>query len=69
MRIYHRPGAGRPVRALWALEEAGLPYELETVSAEGESAERHRALGEYAGIVRSSMTEHGHHAAGALVID
>jgi glutathione S-transferase len=43
MRVYHRPGAGRPVRALWALEEAGLPYELEIVSAEGESAERHRA--------------------------
>jgi glutathione S-transferase len=43
MRVYHRPGAGRPVRALWALEEAGIPYELETVSSEGESAERHRA--------------------------
>jgi glutathione S-transferase len=43
MRVYHRPGAGRPVRALWALEEAGLPYELEIVSDEGESAERHRA--------------------------
>jgi glutathione S-transferase len=43
MRLYHRPGAGRPVRALWALEEAGIPYELEIVSAEGESAEQHRA--------------------------
>jgi glutathione S-transferase len=43
MRIYHRPGAGRPIRTLWALEEAGLPYELEIVSAEGESAEQHRA--------------------------
>jgi glutathione S-transferase len=43
MRVYHRPGAGRPIRALWALEEAGIPYELEIVSAEGESAERHRA--------------------------
>lgn len=43
MRVYHRPGAGRPVRALWALEEAGIPYELELVSGEGESAELHRA--------------------------
>jgi glutathione S-transferase len=30
------------VRALWALEEAEIPYELEVVSSEGESAERHR---------------------------
>jgi glutathione S-transferase len=43
MRLFHRPGAGRPVRAVWALEEAGLDYELEVVSAEGESAERHSA--------------------------
>jgi glutathione S-transferase len=42
MRVYHRPGAGRPVRALWALEEAGIPYELEIISKEGESGERHR---------------------------
>jgi glutathione S-transferase len=43
MRVYHRPGAGRPVRALWALEEAGIPYELEIVSKEGKSGERHLA--------------------------
>jgi glutathione S-transferase len=43
VRVYHRPGAGRPVRVLWALEEAGIGYELEIVSREGESAERHRA--------------------------
>jgi glutathione S-transferase len=43
MRVYHRPGAGRPVRALWALEEAGIPYELEIVSKEGESGERQLA--------------------------
>jgi glutathione S-transferase len=42
MRVYHRPGAGRPVRVLWALEEAGIPYELELVSKEGESDEGHR---------------------------
>jgi glutathione S-transferase len=41
VRVFHRPGAGRPVRALWALEEAGIPYELEVVSKEGESGERH----------------------------
>lgn len=43
MRAYHRPGAGRPVRASWELGEAGIPYELELVSGEGESAEHHRA--------------------------
>jgi glutathione S-transferase len=43
MRVYHRPGAGRPIRALWALEEVGIPYQLEIVSAEGESAEQHGA--------------------------
>jgi glutathione S-transferase len=43
MRVYHRPGAGRPVRALWALEEVGIPYDLEIVSKEGESGERHLA--------------------------
>jgi glutathione S-transferase len=43
VRVFHRPGAGRPVRALWALEEAGIPYELELVSKEAGSAERHRA--------------------------
>ena len=42
MRVYHRPGAGRPLRALWALEEAGITYDLELVSGEGESAARHR---------------------------
>jgi glutathione S-transferase len=42
VRVFHRPGAGRPVRALWALEETGIPYELELVTREGESAEHHR---------------------------
>jgi glutathione S-transferase len=41
VRVFHRSGAGRPVRALWALEEAGIPYELELVSKDGGSGERH----------------------------
>ncbi|MGO9899779.1 MAG: glutathione S-transferase family protein [Solirubrobacteraceae bacterium] len=43
LRIYHRVGAGRPIRVVWALEEVGADYELATLSAEeGRSAE-HRA--------------------------
>jgi len=43
MRIYHREYAGRPLRAAWALEEAGQDYELiEMTTDEGKSAE-HRA--------------------------
>jgi glutathione S-transferase len=39
MRVYHRPGAGRPIRVLWTLEEARLPYELEVLSSEEAKAE------------------------------
>jgi glutathione S-transferase len=43
LRVYHRVGAGRPIRVVWALEEVGAEYELVTMSAEeGRSAE-HRA--------------------------
>lgn len=43
LRVYHRVGAGRPIRVAWALEEVGADYELVTMSAEeGHSAE-HRA--------------------------
>ncbi len=43
MRIYHREHAGRPIRAAWALEEAGQEYELVRMTVEeGKSAE-HRA--------------------------
>jgi glutathione S-transferase len=39
LRVYHRAGAGRPIRAVWALEEAGADYELVTITAEeGRSA-------------------------------
>ena len=34
LRIYHRVGAGRPIRVVWALEEVGADYELVTMSAE-----------------------------------
>jgi len=34
MRIYHRDHAGRPIRAAWTLEEAGVPYEVVTMSYE-----------------------------------
>jgi glutathione S-transferase len=34
MRVYHREGAGRPIRVVWALREAGLEYELVRISPE-----------------------------------
>jgi glutathione S-transferase len=33
-RLYHRPMAGRPVRAAWILEEAGTPFEIVRLSME-----------------------------------
>jgi glutathione S-transferase len=40
LRVYHRAGAGRPIRVAWALEEVGAEYELVTMSPEeGRSAE------------------------------
>jgi glutathione S-transferase len=40
LRVFHRVGAGRPIRVVWALEEVGADYELVTMSAEqGRSAE------------------------------
>jgi glutathione S-transferase len=41
-RLYHRPGAGRPVRVVWALEEAGVPYEVVRLSMEETKAPQHR---------------------------
>lgn len=41
LRLYHRPRS-RSTRVLWALEEAGLPYELELVDRERASSEEHR---------------------------
>lgn len=34
MRLYHRDDAGRPIRVVWALEEAGASYQLERLSPE-----------------------------------
>jgi glutathione S-transferase len=44
MRIYHRPGAGRPIRVVWTLEELGVAYELVVMTPEevaGEHRSRH----------------------------
>lgn len=42
MRIYHRRGAGRPIRIVWTLEELGLPYELTIMTTEQGAAAEHR---------------------------
>jgi glutathione S-transferase len=43
LRIYHRVGAGRPIRVVWALEEVGADYELVTMSADEACGDKHRA--------------------------
>jgi glutathione S-transferase len=43
LRVYHRVGAGRPIRVVWALEEVGADYELVTMSAEEGRSDEHRA--------------------------
>jgi len=43
LRVYHRVGAGRPIRVVWALEEVGADYELVTMSAEEGRSADHRA--------------------------
>jgi glutathione S-transferase len=42
MRLYHVPGT-RSTRALWALEEAGAPFELTILGPEERRSEEHRA--------------------------
>ncbi len=42
MRILHREHAGRPLRAVWALEEAGQPFELVRMTREEGAGEEHR---------------------------
>ena len=44
MRVYYRPGTGRPVRVAWLLEELQVPYEALAVSREG--AAQHHPLGQ-----------------------
>jgi glutathione S-transferase len=43
MRVFHREHAGRPLRAVWMLEELGQPYELTVMSREEGRSEEHRA--------------------------
>ncbi len=40
-RLYHRPMAGRPVRAAWILEEAGAPFEVVRLSMDETRAAEH----------------------------
>lgn len=42
MRLYHRKGAGRPIRVAWALEEAGADYEVVIMDAEEGKGPEHR---------------------------
>jgi glutathione S-transferase len=42
MRVFHREKAGRPLRIIWTLEEAGAPYELSTMSSEEGNGDAHR---------------------------
>jgi glutathione S-transferase len=41
MRIYYRPGAGRPFRVAWTLEEIGLPYDVTSVNPEEARQPKH----------------------------
>ncbi len=43
MRIFHREHAGRPIRAAWALEEAGQDYEIVKMTVEEGKGPEHRA--------------------------
>jgi glutathione S-transferase len=42
VRVYHREGAGRPVRVAWTLEELGAPYERHVMDREEGKGEAHR---------------------------
>jgi glutathione S-transferase len=42
LRVYHRARAGRPIRVVWALEEAGVPYELTVLTHEQSASAEHR---------------------------
>jgi len=43
LRVYHREYAGRPIRAVWTLEEIGEPYELSVMDWQEGQSEEHRA--------------------------
>jgi glutathione S-transferase len=42
MRVFHREGAGRPLRVIWTLEELGQPYELTVMTRKESGGEGHR---------------------------
>jgi glutathione S-transferase len=42
LRVYHRAGAGRPIRVVWAPEEVGADCELVTITAEEARDTKHR---------------------------
>jgi glutathione S-transferase len=58
MRVYHREGAGRPVRVAWTLEELGEPYELTVVAGEDRHGADYRARHPL-GKVPALEDEHG----------
>jgi glutathione S-transferase len=41
MRVFHRERAGRPLRIIWTLEEAGAPYELTVMTREEGRGQEH----------------------------
>jgi glutathione S-transferase len=41
IRVFHRERAGRPLRIVWTLEEAGAPYELTVMTREEGRGEEH----------------------------
>lgn len=43
MIVYHRTGAGRPIRIAWMLEEVGAPYEVRIMTVEEAAEDEHRA--------------------------
>ena len=43
LRVYHRVGAGRPIRVVWALEEVGADYEVVTITPEEGRGQEHLA--------------------------
>jgi glutathione S-transferase len=43
LTVYHRPGAGRPLRVVWALEEAGAEYDVVTITPEEGKSPEHLA--------------------------
>jgi glutathione S-transferase len=43
LTVYHRPSAGRPIRVVWALEEAGAEYELVIITPEEGRSPEHLA--------------------------